>query len=73
MPCSAWRRDDHSIHFSLKENPPMMVLPFLIFFIGLCGILRGQQRIGLGLWALGIAAVLVLFRMHATSTLNIVL
>ncbi|MDO3516558.1 DUF5993 family protein [Ralstonia pseudosolanacearum] len=51
----------------------MMVLPFLIFFIGLCGMLRGQQRIGLGLWALGIAAVLVLFRMHATSTLNIVL
>ncbi|CBJ39826.1 conserved hypothethical protein (plasmid) [Ralstonia solanacearum CMR15] len=51
----------------------MMVLPFLIFFIGLCGILRGQPRIGLGLWALGIAAVLVLFRMHVTSTLNIVL
>ncbi len=51
----------------------MMVLPFLILFIGLCGILRDQRKIGLGLWALGVAAVLVLFRMHVTSTLNIVL
>ncbi|AEG70834.1 MULTISPECIES: DUF5993 family protein [Ralstonia solanacearum species complex] len=51
----------------------MMVLPFLIFFVGLCGILRGQRKIGLGLWVVGVATVLVLFRMHTTSTLNIVL
>lgn len=51
----------------------MMSSPFLLVLCGLAAAWMGNRPAAIGLWAVGMAALLVLFRLHATDTLNIVL
>lgn len=51
----------------------MMSLPFLLFA---CAIAAGWLRhrgVAMGFWVVGLVAMLVLFRFHATEVLNIAL
>ncbi len=50
-----------------------MSLPFFLFAAGLVAVWRGSRAAALGLWGLGLAVLLVLFRLHATDTLSIAL
>ncbi|MFL9989628.1 DUF5993 family protein [Paraburkholderia sediminicola] len=50
-----------------------MLLPFLLFSGGLITACRNRRRTSLCLWTLGLVAILILFRLHATDSLNIVL
>ncbi len=49
----------------------MMSVPFFLFAAGLAAAARGWRGASLALWALGVAALIGLFRMHATDALNI--
>jgi len=49
----------------------MMSIPFFLFAGGLVATAGGWRVTAFGLWALGIAALLGLFRFHATDVLNI--
>ena len=51
----------------------MMAVPFLLVFAALLAALLGGRRSSLVLWAAGIVALLVLFRLHATGALDIAL
>lgn len=48
-----------------------MSIPFFLFAAGLATVWQGWRGAALALWALGIAVLLVLFRLHATDVLNI--
>ena len=49
----------------------MMFLPFLVLAAGLLAVFYGRRRWALGLWAAGLLLLIVLFRVHATSVLNL--
>ena len=51
----------------------MMSLPFFGLFIALAFTGTGHRGLAVLFWALSIAALLVLIRLHATDPLNIVL
>lgn len=51
----------------------MMSLPFFGAFLALLATLSGERMIALILWVVSTAVLLALFRMHATSPLNIAL
>ncbi|MEP9352734.1 DUF5993 family protein [Xanthobacter sp. KR7-65] len=51
----------------------MMSLPFFGVFLALGATMAGRRSIALVLWLLSMAAMLVLFRMHATDPLRIAL
>lgn len=50
-----------------------MALPFLLTFLALLAAWRGQRAISVGLWALSVVVLLILFRLHATDPLDIYL
>lgn len=49
----------------------MMFLPFLVLSAGLAAVFGGRRRWTLGFWAAGLLLLVVLFRVHATSVLNL--
>ena len=49
----------------------MMFLPFLVLAAGLLAVFYGRRRWVLGFWAAGLLLLVVLFRVHATSVLNL--
>ncbi len=51
----------------------MMSLPFFLVVCSVIAALLGRRRVAVGFWALGLVTLLVLFRLHATDTLNIIL
>lgn len=51
----------------------MMSLPFILVLCALVAFWIGRRPAALSLWALGVVVLIVLFRLHATSALNIVL
>jgi hypothetical protein len=51
----------------------MMSAPFLLVFAALLATWSGRHGASLFLWMAGILALLVLFRLHATSELGIAL
>lgn len=51
----------------------MMSLPFFLVVCSVIAALLGRRQVAIGFWALGLAVLLVLFRLHATDSLNIVL
>jgi len=51
----------------------MMSLPFFGVFLALSATLAGQRGAALVLWVVSVAAMLALFRLHATDSLHIAL
>lgn len=51
----------------------MMSLPFFGMFLALLATLVGERAIALLLWAASTVIMLALFKMHATSPLDIAL
>jgi hypothetical protein len=51
----------------------MMSIPFFIIVAALAAAWSGQRRVAMALWAAGLLALLVLFRLHATDALGIAL
>lgn len=51
----------------------MMALPFLIYACGLIFVWKGSRRAALASWLIGTVLTVVLFRLHATDPLNIIL
>jgi hypothetical protein len=51
----------------------MMSLPFFGLLAGFGCVLAGQRGAALLLWAVSMVVALVLFRLHVTETLTIVL
>ncbi|MGE3144017.1 MAG: DUF5993 family protein [Pseudorhodoplanes sp.] len=49
----------------------MMSIPFFLMTLGLIGAVAGHRGAATGLWAAGLAATLILFRVHATDALHI--
>ncbi len=49
----------------------MMFLPFLVLAAGLLVVFYSRRRWALGFWAVGLLLLVVLFRVHATSVLNL--
>jgi hypothetical protein len=49
----------------------MMTIPFLALAAGLAAIWVGHRNAALVLWGAGIAAILLLFRIHTTSQLGL--
>lgn len=49
----------------------MMTIPFWALAAGLAAIWLGKRNLALALWGAGMAAILVLFRIHATSQLGL--
>jgi hypothetical protein len=49
----------------------MMTIPFFVLAAGLAAIVAGYRSLALALWAAGIVAMLVLFRIHTTSQLGL--
>ena len=51
----------------------MMGLPFLLFACGLGAAWLRQRVVAMGFWVAGMVVMLVLFRIHASSVVNIAL
>lgn len=51
----------------------MMSLPFFGLLAAFGCVFAGRRRAALGFWALSMLALLVLFKLHATDALTIVL
>lgn len=51
----------------------MMSLPFLLFACGLGAAWLRQRVVAMGFWVAGMVVMLVLFRIHASSVVNIAL
>jgi len=51
----------------------MMSLPFFGLFLAFACTCVGWRRVAIFAWALSLIGLLVLFRLHATDALNIVL
>jgi hypothetical protein len=51
----------------------MMSIPFFIVVAALAAARSGERRLAIALWAAGLLALLVLFRLHATDALGIAL
>ena len=51
----------------------MMSLPFLLFACGLGAAWLRQRTVAMGFWVAGMVVMLVLFRIHASSVVNIAL
>lgn len=51
----------------------MMSIPFFGLLAGLLCVLAGQRRAALGFWGISMVCLLVLFKLHATDPLNLVL
>lgn len=51
----------------------MMSIPFFGVFLAFAAAMAGSRTFALALWFVSIAAMLVLFKMHATDPLNIAL
>lgn len=51
----------------------MMSLPFFGVFLALAATLAGRRSIAFALWLLSMAAMLVLFKLHASDPLQIAL
>jgi hypothetical protein len=49
----------------------MMALPFVTLFMGLVCAWRGYRLWGIGFWIVTLGLLLVLFRLHATSALQL--
>ncbi len=49
----------------------MMSLPFVLFACAIGAAWMRQRGVSIGFWALGLAAMLILFRFHFTEVLNI--
>lgn len=51
----------------------MMSIPFFGLLAGLICVLASRRRAALGFWVFSIVCLLVLFKLHATDPLNVVL
>lgn len=51
----------------------MMSIPFFGLLAALAFVFAGRRRAALALWALSMVCLMVLFKLHATDPLNIVL
>jgi hypothetical protein len=51
----------------------MMSLPFLLFACGLGAAWLRQRAVAMGFWVASMVVMLVLFRIHASSVVNIAL
>lgn len=51
----------------------MMSLPFLLFACALGAAWLRQRGVALGFWVAGFVVMLVIFRIHATTAVNIAL
>ena len=51
----------------------MMSIPFFLIVAALAAAWYGRRRASLAFWAAGLLALLLLFRLHATEVLNLVL
>lgn len=51
----------------------MMSIPYFVLLGGYVAAWAGWRALAIGLWAGGVAVMLVLFKIHATSSINIVL
>lgn len=51
----------------------MMSLPFLLFACGLAAAWLRHRSVAVGFWAAGLVLMLVLFRIHANSVVDIAL
>ena len=49
----------------------MMFLPFLTLAAGLAAAWYGRRGLAVGFWTAGLVLMLLLFRLHATSILNL--
>jgi hypothetical protein len=49
----------------------MMSIPFFLFAGALAAVYRGKRGLAIGMWALSVIVMLILFRLHATDQLNI--
>lgn len=49
----------------------MMSLPFILFACAIGAAWLRQRSVSIGFWVIGLVATLILFRIHADSTLNI--
>jgi hypothetical protein len=49
----------------------MMSLPFVLFACAIGAAWLRQRGVAMGFWVIGLVAMLVLFRFHATEVLNI--
>jgi hypothetical protein len=55
------------------EAAPMMSIPFFGVFLAFVATLAGSRTLALALWFVSMAAMVVLFKLHATDPLNIAL
>ena len=55
------------------RGSPMMSIPFFGLFLAFALTCVGWRRVAIAAWALSLVGLLVLFRLHATDALNIVL
>jgi Family of unknown function (DUF5993) len=51
----------------------MMSIPFFLVLAALAAAWSGYRQVSIALWAAGLLALLVLYRLHATDTLGIAL
>lgn len=51
----------------------MMSIPFFGIFLAFVATLAGSRTLALAVWFASMAAMLVLFKLHATDPLNIAL
>lgn len=49
----------------------MMSLPFVLFACAIGAAWMRQRGVSMGFWALGVVTMLVLFRVHMDTVLNI--
>lgn len=49
----------------------MMSLPFVLFACAIGAAWMRQRGVSMGFWALGVVVMLVLFRVHMDTVLNI--
>ncbi len=48
-----------------------MSIPFFLVVAALAAAWSGRRQVSLGLWAASLVTLLLLFRLHATDTLNL--
>ncbi len=49
----------------------MMSLPFVLFACAICSAWMRQRGVAIGFWVVGVIAMLILFRIHASDVLSI--
>jgi hypothetical protein len=65
------RQGNESFEGDQREGCAMMSLPFLLFACAIGAAWLRHRGVAMGFWVIGLVAMLVLFRFHATEVLNI--